>query len=137
MSRYGEKLLAPLLISLILIGAHWAYGILRSYEAILLAIGSAVATELILSRLLLGKARHIGSAYVSGISLGILIHSPVLWPYALGGVLSIMSKYVLSGPARGTSGTRPTSGSACSSSWRPSRSRRSACSGATTSSRCS
>ena len=95
MSRYGEKLLAPLLISLILIGAHWTYGILRSYEAILLAIGSAVATELILSRLLLGKARHIGSAYVSGISLGILIHSPVLWPYALGGVLSIMSKYVL------------------------------------------
>lgn len=93
--KYDKRLTAPLLISLILLGAHWSYGVLRSYEAILLAIGACIATELALGRLFLGKWRSPSSAYISGISIGILIHSPMLWPYALGGVLSIMSKYVL------------------------------------------
>lgn len=98
--RFDRRLTAPLLISLVLLGAHWSYGVLRSYEAILVAIGAAIVTELVLSRLLLGRTRHFASAYISGISLGILIHSPVLWPYALGGTLSIMSKYVLRIPGQ-------------------------------------
>ena len=90
-----RRILPPLLISLILLGAHWSYGILRSYEAILLAIGVAVVAEMGFSRLLHGAFRHPSSAYTTGISVGILIHSPLLWPYALGALLSIMSKYVL------------------------------------------
>jgi Na+-translocating ferredoxin:NAD+ oxidoreductase RnfD subunit len=93
--KYDRRLTAPLLISLILLGAHFSYGVLRGYEAILLAILSCLATEMILGRILLGQRRYLASAYISGISIGILVHSPVLWPYALGGVLSIMSKYVL------------------------------------------
>lgn len=93
--KLDRRLVAPLLITLILLGAHWSYGVLRSYEAILLAIGAAVATELVLGRVLLGQRRFFASAYISGISIGILVHSPMLWPYALGAVLSIMSKYVL------------------------------------------
>ena len=42
-----------------------------------------------------GKWIDLASAYISGISVGILIRSPALWPYALCSVLSIMSKYVL------------------------------------------
>ena len=98
--KFDRRLTAPLLVSLVLLGAHWSYGVLRSYEAILVAIGSAIITELVLSRLLLGRMRHFASAYISGISVGILIHSPVLWPYALGGTLSIMSKYVLRIPGQ-------------------------------------
>lgn len=98
--KYDRRLTAPLLVSLVLLGAHWSYGVLRSYEAILMAIGAAIITELVLSRLLLGRVRHFASAYISGISVGILIHSPVLWPYALGGTLSIMSKYVLRIPGQ-------------------------------------
>ena len=93
--KLDRRLVAPLLITLILVGAHWSYGVLRSYEAILLAIGSAVATELVLGRLLVGRVPFLASAYISGISIGILVHSPMLWPYAVGAVLSIMSKYVL------------------------------------------
>ena len=94
--RYDRRLTAPLLISLILIGAHWSYGALRGYEAIALAVLSATATEFVLRRLLLtGQQYLLASAYISGISIAILVRSPVLWPYALGGVLSIMSKYVL------------------------------------------
>ncbi|HUG41324.1 MAG TPA: hypothetical protein VMM12_12620, partial [Longimicrobiales bacterium] len=93
--KLDRRLIAPLLITLILVGAHWSYGVLRSYEAILLAIGCALATELVLGRVLLGRLPFLASAYISGISIGILVHSPMLWPYALGAVLSIMSKYVL------------------------------------------
>jgi Na+-translocating ferredoxin:NAD+ oxidoreductase RnfD subunit len=93
--RYDKRWTGPLLITLILLSAHWSYGVLKGYEAIALAILSCIATELILSTLLLGQRRHLASAYISGISVGILVHSPVLWPYALAGVLSIMSKYVL------------------------------------------
>lgn len=83
------------LITLILIGAHWSYGALRGYEAIALAVLSATATEFVLRRLLTGQRFQLASAYITGISIAILVRSPVLWPYALGGVLSIMSKYVL------------------------------------------
>lgn len=94
--RYDDRrMAAPLLISLILLGAHWSYGVLRSYEAILLSIGCAVVAEAVLSRFVLGRTRNVASAYISGISIGILVHSPALWPYALGATLSIMSKYVL------------------------------------------
>jgi Na+-translocating ferredoxin:NAD+ oxidoreductase RnfD subunit len=38
---------------------------------------------------------HPASAYISGISVGILLRSPAFWPYALCAAISIMSKYVL------------------------------------------
>lgn len=93
--RFDQRLAAPLLITLILIGAHWSFGILRGYEAVVLAVVSTIATEFALRRLLTGQPRQLISAYISGVSVSILVRSPVLWPYALGGVISIMSKYVL------------------------------------------
>ena len=98
--RYDARFTPPILITLILIGAHWSFGVLRGYEAIALSISCAIATELLLSRLLLGKARNPSSAYISGISVAILVRAPALWPYALGAVLSIMSKYVLRAKGR-------------------------------------
>lgn len=93
--RFDRRLTAPLLITLILIGAHWSYGMLRGYEAIALAVLSAIATELVLRRLLTDQRHQIASAYISGISIAILVRSPVLWPYAVGAMLSVMSKYLL------------------------------------------
>ncbi len=93
--KYDRRLTAPLLITLILIGAHWSYGVLRGYEAIALAVASAIVAEFILRRLLTNQPHQLASAYISGISIAILVRSPVLWPYAVGAVLSIMSKFVL------------------------------------------
>lgn len=93
--KYDSRLTAPIVITLILVGAHLMFGVLRGYEAVLLAIGAALATEAVLSRILLGRVRNLASAYISGISVSILVRAPALWPYALGAVLSIMSKYVL------------------------------------------
>src|SRR6185295_19972466 len=51
--------------------------------------------ELILGRLTYGHFPHLASAYITGISVGILVRSPFLWPYALASLISIVSKYVL------------------------------------------
>jgi Na+-translocating ferredoxin:NAD+ oxidoreductase RnfD subunit len=74
---------------------HLSYGILESYEKTALAIAAAIVAELILGRIFFGKWLNLASAYITGISVGILVRSPAYWPFALGSVISIMSKYVL------------------------------------------
>jgi len=93
--RFDNRYIAPLFISFILLVGHLFYGILESYERTALAIVAALVTELVLGRIFFGKWLNLASAYISGISVGILIRSPAFWPYALCSVLSIMSKYVL------------------------------------------
>jgi Na+-transporting NADH:ubiquinone oxidoreductase subunit NqrB len=90
-SRY----VAPAFITLILVVGHLSYGILESYWRTGLAIFTAIAVELILGRLIYGKWPHPASAYITGISVGILVRSPAYWPYAVCSFLSISSKYVL------------------------------------------
>jgi Na+-translocating ferredoxin:NAD+ oxidoreductase RnfD subunit len=93
--RLDNRYLAPLFITTILVVGHFAYGILESYERTALAIAAALVAELVLGRIFFGKWINLASAYITGISVGILIRSPAFWPYALCSVLSIMSKYVL------------------------------------------
>ncbi|MDH3529953.1 MAG: hypothetical protein OEQ28_10340 [Acidobacteriota bacterium] len=89
------RLIMPVLITIILLVGQVFYGILESYVMTLVAIGSAIVVELILSRLLTGKFAFPASAYISGISVGILTRSPFLWTFALCAAISITSKYVL------------------------------------------
>lgn len=90
-----KQYFAPLLITGILLAAHISFGILDSHQKLLTAIIIAVITETVLHRLVTGKFRNLSSAYVSGISAGILVRSPLLWPFALCAAISIASKYVL------------------------------------------
>jgi len=69
--------------------------VLESFSRTLLAIGSAALFELVLARLTYGKFPHLASAYITGISVGILVRSPEYWPYALTSAIAITSKYVL------------------------------------------
>ena len=85
----------PVFISLILLTGHFTFGILESYKAILLTITTTILTELLLSRILFGKWKNISSAYISGISISILLRSTLLWPFIVTAVITIMSKYVL------------------------------------------
>src|SRR6266446_9974031 len=93
--RFDNRYVAPLFITCILLVGHLSYGILESYKKTALAIVAALITELILGRIFFGKWLNLASAYITGISVGILIRSPAYWPYALCSVISIMSKYVL------------------------------------------
>ena len=89
------RYVAPIFITCILLVGHLAYGILESYPQTALAILSAIITEMVLGRIFFGKWPHLASAYITGISVGILLRSPALWPFWLSSVISIASKYVL------------------------------------------
>ncbi len=93
--RFDNRYVAPLFITCILLVGHLSYGILESYQKTALAIAAAIVAELILGRIFFGKWLNLASAYITGISVGILVRSPAYWPYALCSVISIMSKYVL------------------------------------------
>ena len=93
--RLDNRFLPPLLITSILLTAHLSFGILEGWERTGLAIVTAFVTEMALGRLTYGKWPYAASAYITGISVGILLRSPFLWPYALCAFISIASKYVL------------------------------------------
>jgi hypothetical protein len=95
LQRIDNRYLPPILVTTILIVAHATFGILEAYEKTAVAILSAIGTEMVLGRLTYGKWPHPASAYISGISVGMLVRSPFAWPFVLGSVLSIGSKYVL------------------------------------------
>lgn len=90
-----NRYLAPIFITCILLAGHLSFGILESYQKTALAIVTSVAAELTLGWLLMRKWLHPASAYISGISVGILVRSPAYWPYVVCSLLSISSKYVL------------------------------------------
>ncbi len=85
----------PAFITLLLLIGQLSFGVLDSYLNVIVSICAAMLTEIILARVLLGKWKSLSSAYITGISVGILIRSTMIWPYLITAVLSIMSKYVL------------------------------------------
>ncbi len=93
--RLDSRYVAPLLISCILLAAQLSFGVLESYPKTLLAIATSIVTEIVLSKIMTGRFPHLASAYVSGISIGILVRSPEFWPYALCAMIAITSKYVI------------------------------------------
>ncbi|MDB5388494.1 MAG: rsxD [Planctomycetaceae bacterium] len=70
-------------------------GVILEYSPTFMAIVATILAEIVLGRFFWGKWPHLASAYISGISVGILIKSSELWPFVLCGLISIMSKYVL------------------------------------------
>jgi hypothetical protein len=102
---------APILITYILAVGNATYGILdnhtsplldrltgglvKEYSPTFVAIIATLAIEAAMARFTFGKWPHLSSAYISGISVGILVKSPELWPYVMCGLISIASKFAL------------------------------------------
>jgi len=93
--RFDNRYLAPILVTLVLIIGQISFGFLESWSRTALAIATSILVEIGLGRVLFGKWPHLASSYISGISIGMLIRSPEVWPYALCAAISITSKYVL------------------------------------------
>ena len=87
-------LIGPVLITAVVVGAHISFGILDGWEKFAAALSAAVVTELFLHKMVTGNWRNLSSAYISGNSAGILVRSPMIWPFALCAAISIASKYV-------------------------------------------
>ena len=95
LSRIDKRYLAPILVTIVLIVGQVTFGFLESWSRTALAIGTSIGVELLLGRLLGGRWPHLASAYISGISVGMLVRSPEFWPYALCSAISITSKYLI------------------------------------------
>jgi enediyne biosynthesis protein E5 len=95
--RVDPRYLIAFLITLVLLAAQFRYHMFGGYERLALALATCMATEALLSWFDRGKIVNLQSAYISGISLTLLIkpQGAALWPFALGGFLAIASKYVL------------------------------------------
>ena len=85
----------PAFITTILLIGQIGFGILDSYINVVVSIGTSLVAEMVLAWLVLGTRKNLASAYISGISVGILIRSNMVWPYVVTALLSILSKYVL------------------------------------------
>ena len=85
------------LITLILVIGQWKYDIVGGYERLALALGTALAVEILLSRVVRGVWPSLLSAYITGNSIAILTKPAggLLWPYYLGAAVAIASKYAL------------------------------------------
>ncbi len=89
------KYIPPAFITLILLIGQISFGILDNYANFVVSVSTAVIAEIILARYVQGTWKNLTSAYITGISVGILIRSNMVWPYLITSLLSIMSKYVL------------------------------------------
>jgi Na+-transporting NADH:ubiquinone oxidoreductase subunit NqrB len=90
-----NRYIAPMFITCILVVGQVSFGFLESYKKTGIAIAASLISESILGRIFTGKWPNLASAYISGISVGILVRSPAIWPYVVCALISIMSKYVL------------------------------------------
>jgi len=97
LNRLDPKYLIVFLITLVLVVGEASYHILGGYDRLATTLGVCLATEVLLSWWLRGRVANLASAYITGISLALLTkpQANMLWPFALGGFLSIASKYVL------------------------------------------
>jgi hypothetical protein len=90
-----NRYLPPIFITLILLIGNLSFGLLESFSRTALAIATAMLFEVGLSLLVYRKMPNLASAYISGISVGILMRSPEFWPYALCSAIAITSKYAI------------------------------------------
>jgi hypothetical protein len=95
--RLEPKHYATLLITVIVVAAEISYDAVGGFPKIAMTLGVCVAAEAVLSLFLLGRWPALQSAYVTGISLTILLRPQggLVWPFVAGALLSIGSKYVL------------------------------------------
>jgi len=96
-TKIDPRYLIAFLITLVLVAGQLRYHLLGGYDRLVVALGVCLATEALLSWFDRGKVVNLLSAYISGISLTLLVkpQGGALWPFVLGGFIAISSKYVL------------------------------------------
>ena len=96
-TKVDPRYLIAFLITLVLVAGQLRYHLLGGYDRLGVALGVCIATEALYSWFDRGKVVNLLSAYISGISLTLLVkpQGGALWPLVLGGIIAISSKYVL------------------------------------------
>jgi Na+-transporting NADH:ubiquinone oxidoreductase subunit NqrB len=85
-------LVAGFLTLILIVGQVWLR-FLESFGQFATALAFSIGTEIVLSRVYRGAWPNLVSAYMTGVSIGILVRSPFWWPYAVASMLAISQKY--------------------------------------------
>ena len=93
--RDDPRYLVASFLTVILVAGHVWLRFLESLGQFAVALTVALAAELALSRIYRGEWPNPVSSYMTGVSIGILVRSPAVWPYAMGSLLGIGQKYVV------------------------------------------
>lgn len=94
--RVDPRYLQAGLATTILVTGQLLYRTLGGFDRLLVSVACALAADFALSLWLRGKWPNVASSYISGLSIVILTKpSNILWPFALGALISIFSKYVI------------------------------------------
>jgi hypothetical protein len=97
-ARIDPRWYSSTLLTAILVIGQWKFQILGdSYVPWMTALGTALFVEVVAWKLVRPGWPNLLSAYISGNSVAILVKplGPLLWPFAVGSAISILSKYVL------------------------------------------
>ena len=96
-AQIDPRYLIAFLITLVLVAAQFRYHMVGGYQRLATALATCLLVEALLSWFVRGRVVNLTSAYISGISLTLLLkpQAAALWPFMLGGFLAIASKYVL------------------------------------------
>src|SRR5687768_2304725 len=70
---FDPRYLIAGLITLVLLAAQFRYQMVGGYQRLAVALGTCMATEALLSWFVRGKVVNLQSAYISGLSLTLLI----------------------------------------------------------------
>jgi Na+-transporting NADH:ubiquinone oxidoreductase subunit NqrB len=97
LGRLDPRYLIAFLITLVLLAAQYRFHMIGGYQRLAVALLTCVVAEALLSWFVRGKIVNLQSAYISGISLTLLLkpQGGALWPFLVAGWLAIASKYVL------------------------------------------
>jgi Na+-translocating ferredoxin:NAD+ oxidoreductase RnfD subunit len=94
--RVDPRVLQAGLATTILVLGQILFRSVGGFDRLLVATSCALGADLLLSRTLRGRWPNWASSYISGLSIVILTKpSAILWPFALGALISIFSKYVI------------------------------------------
>ena len=86
-AQIHPKYFVSFFITLVLVLGEWRYAILGGYDRLAIALATCVGMELLFSKLLRGQFANVQSAYITGVSLSLLLkpQSGLMWPFVLGG----------------------------------------------------
>lgn len=93
--QIDSRFVGPILISAILVVGHLFFGILEDWRKTVACFSTSIIVEMAFGYFMIGRLPHIASAWVGGISCGILVRSPEWWPYIVAPAIAILSKYVI------------------------------------------
>lgn len=93
--RRDPRYLVAGFLTVLLLVAQIRLHFLEGLGQLATAVGVAVVTELVLAGLYRRRWPNIVSAYMTGVSVGILVRSPLFWPYAAAAALAVGQKYFL------------------------------------------